>query len=124
MESKPVSGPELAEQPGVVAAQRAQVQLLRPAAARVPAAEFEHEVGAELRGLGGPGASAGPRRVKDRRGLGVGAGLGQRGLQAVVGQPAADRVEVVVALLQRAKEVVERTDAASAPRPPASRPRG
>ena len=61
-------GPELTR---VIAAERPEVQLLRPAPRGVPTAEFEHEVGAKFSPLVRRGGASGKGGVENCRGLGV-----------------------------------------------------
>jgi len=103
-------GPERLEQPGVVVAQGAEVQLLGPTLGGIPAAELEHEVRAELGPLRRRRRPPGARGVEDRLRLGVRARLRQRGLKAVVGEAAAHGVEVIVTFFQRGEQIVEGRD--------------
>ena len=83
------------------------MQLLRPAAFGVEAAEEEHQERGVFRPLLGRGGRAGARLGEDRGGLALGAVLGGNVLHAVVGQAAAQRVEEVVPLLERGEQAGE-----------------
>ena len=104
-------GAELREQTRVVVPQRTEVKLLRPAPRGVPPAELEHEVGAVTHGLLRCRRATAADRIKHHLGLCMRARLRERVLQTMVRQAAPGGVEIIVALLQRAEQVVEGLDA-------------
>ena len=81
-----------------VVAEAVHVELQRPAAALALAHEEEREGGLVGRGLGGGAALLVERAADDLVDLLIGGGAEHEGVHAVVGQAAADLVEVVEAL--------------------------
>jgi len=97
-------GAEPLEQAGVVVAERAEVELLRPAALGVEAAKLEHQVRGILVPLRRRGGATGTRLVEDRGGVAFRARIERHVFHAVVGDPPAERVEEGVAVVERLDE--------------------
>ena len=122
MESKPASGPSFRRQARVVVAQRAQVELLHPAARVVHERQPVQERRLERERLAAVGSAARAQPVEGGRDLGVRPGLGAGLLQPVVGGAAAQVVEGGVPALERLQELLEAGDRRVPPPPRAVRP--
>ena len=98
---------EFGKQPGVVAAERAQMQLLDPAFSASSRPKKSIMITGELGVLGRRGGLAAAGFGEDGAGDFVEAEVGVALIQAVVGKPAALRVEILVAVAERFEEIFQ-----------------
>ena len=101
---------QLAQQARVVVAERAEVKLLGPALVRVEPPEEQHHESAELPLLCRRGCLAPPSPAENGRGSLEAAEVRVALAQAVIRQPAALRVEVIMACLQRFQQLSQVRD--------------